>query len=65
MASAYDRPFTPGVTAFIGATKVGIRYPERVLDIECSVKLDVRDLDIPLEEHEDHSQTCAACNQAI
>jgi hypothetical protein len=54
-----------GITAFLGRSKVGIRYANRVTCLECSVKLDPRDLAIDLEVAEDHSQDCEACSSPI
>ena len=48
-----------------GATKVGIRYDDRVICLPCSGTLDQRALDMSLEHDEDHSQGCAACSSPI
>jgi hypothetical protein len=65
ITATLDKPTHQGITAFLGASKVGIRYADRVTCIECSVKLDPRDLSIDLEVPEDHSQSCAVCSSPI
>lgn len=63
--SPYAQPVEADITAFLGKLKVGIRYPDQVLCIDCSVKMDTRNLDIALEHTPDPSNSCAACSTEI
>ena len=65
MPSGLANPPRTDITAFLGRDQVGIRYPDRVICLPCSVTLDPSDLDIELEVQPDPSQSCAACSSEI